>query len=44
MEAANRTKPPKYLYERCTNCCRWAGEVKASEKEITAIASFLKVE
>jgi len=36
--------PPKYLCERCTNCCRWPGDVKVSEKEITAIASFLKVE
>lgn len=34
-------KPPKYLCERCTNCCRWPGDVKVSDKEITAIASFL---
>ena len=44
MEAGKRTKPPKYLCERCTNCCRWPGDVKVSEKEITAIASFLKIE
>ena len=36
-------KPPKYLCERCTNCCRWPGDVKVSDKEITAIASFLKM-
>jgi len=35
--------PPKYLCERCTNCCRWPGDVKVSDKEITAIASFLKM-
>jgi Fe-S-cluster containining protein len=33
--------PQKYLCERCTNCCRWPGDVKVSDKEITAIASFL---
>jgi hypothetical protein len=36
--------PPKYLCQRCTNCCRWPGDVKVSEKEITAIASFLEIE
>jgi len=36
-------KPPKYLCERCTNCCRWPGDVKVSDREITAIASFLKM-
>ena len=35
--------PPKYLCERCTNCCRWPGDVKVSDKEITAIASFLEM-
>jgi Fe-S-cluster containining protein len=36
-------KPPKYLCERCTNCCRWPGDVKVSDSEISAIASFLKM-
>ena len=36
-------KPPKYLCERCTNCCRWPGDVKVSDAEISAIASFLKM-
>ena len=36
-------KPPKYLCERCTNCCRWPGDVKVSDSEISAIASFLKI-
>lgn len=43
MEAVNRPKPPKYPYERSTNCSRWAGDVQVSEKEITAIASFHKM-
>ena len=37
-------KPPKYLCERCTNCCRWPGEVKVSEKEISAISRHLGLE
>jgi len=36
-------KPPKYLCERCTNCCRWPGDVKVSDSEISAIATFLKI-
>ncbi|NBS15119.1 MAG: YkgJ family cysteine cluster protein [Verrucomicrobia bacterium] len=36
-------KPPKYLCERCTNCCRWPGDVKVSEKEISAMAGFLQM-
>jgi Fe-S-cluster containining protein len=36
-------KPPKYLCERCTNFCRWPGDVKVSDSEISAIASFLKM-
>ena len=43
MEAVNRTKPLKYVCERCTDCCRWAGDLNVSEKEITAIPSFLKM-
>ena len=34
-------KAPKYLCERCTNCCRRPGDVKVSEKEITAISQHL---
>ena len=37
-------KAPKYLCERCTNCCRWPGDVKLSEKEITAISRHLGLE
>jgi len=37
-------KPPKYLCERCTNCCRWPGDVKVSEKEISAISRHLGLE
>ena len=33
---------PRYLCQRCTNCCRWPGLVRVSEKEITEIAGFLK--
>jgi hypothetical protein len=27
--------------KRCTSCCRWPGEVRLSDEEITAIAAFL---
>ena len=37
-------KAPKYLCERCTNCCRWPGDVKVSDKEITAISRHLGLE
>ena len=37
-------KAPKYLCERCTNCCRWPGDVKVSEKEIAAISRHLGLE
>lgn len=28
--------------QRCTACCRWPGQVRLSETEITRIASFLQ--
>ncbi|NDF99516.1 MAG: YkgJ family cysteine cluster protein [Chitinophagia bacterium] len=34
-------KAPKYLCERCTNCCRWPGDVKVTEKEISIISRHL---
>jgi uncharacterized protein len=34
-------KAPKFLCERCTNCCRWPGDVKITETEITAISRHL---
>ena len=37
-------KAPTYLCERCTNCCRWPGDVKVSEKEIAAISRHLGLE
>jgi Fe-S-cluster containining protein len=36
--------PPKYLCQRCTNCCRWPGDVQVSGKEITAISRHLGLE
>jgi hypothetical protein len=34
-------KAPKYLCERCTNCCRWPGDVKVTASEISAISRHL---
>ncbi|HCP05661.1 MAG TPA: hypothetical protein DIT30_00315 [Verrucomicrobiales bacterium] len=44
LNPVTKKNPPKYLCQRCTNCCRWPGDVKVSEKEISAIASFLEME
>ena len=32
---------PRYLCQRCGNCCRWPGFVRLDEKEIAAIAEHL---
>ena len=33
-----------YQCQRCTACCRWPGDVRVDEQEITAIARFLAME
>ncbi len=36
--------PPPHTYwkcQRCTACCRWPGDVKVSDAEISEIAAFL---
>ena len=33
----------RYACQRCTNCCRWPGFVRVTEKEITAIAHFVGI-
>ena len=30
-----------YQCQRCTNCCRWPGDVKLLESDISKIAAFL---
>ena len=38
--------PPGHIYwqcQRCTNCCRWPGDVRVSPAEISAIASHLGI-
>jgi Fe-S-cluster containining protein len=32
-----------YQCQRCTNCCRWPGDVKVSEEETVNIAAFLGI-
>ncbi len=42
VENINRTlMPPFYECQRCTACCRWPGDVRLLEDEITRIAAFL---
>jgi Fe-S-cluster containining protein len=33
-----------YQCQRCTNCCRWPGDVKVTEEETGQIAAFLGLE
>ena len=40
-EAEPVNGPVHWVCQRCTNCCRWPGDVKVSEAEIDAIAAFL---
>jgi Fe-S-cluster containining protein len=35
--------PIFYECERCTACCRWPGEVRLDDGEITRISAFLKL-
>lgn len=34
---------PRYLCQRCGNCCRWPGDVIVTETEMAAIALHLKM-
>jgi uncharacterized protein len=34
---------PYYQCQRCTNCCKWPGEVKLTEGDIARIAAYLKL-
>jgi uncharacterized protein len=35
--------PIFYECDRCTACCRWPGQVRLSDAEITAISNFLGI-
>ena len=34
---------PRYLCQRCGNCCRWPGFVRLNDQEIYSIAAFLQL-
>jgi uncharacterized protein len=34
---------PRYLCQRCGNCCRWPGDVRITDAEATQIAHFLNL-
>ena len=34
---------PRYLCQRCGNCCRWPGFVRLDDQEVNAIATFLQL-
>ncbi len=33
-----------YQCDRCTACCKWPGDVKVEDEEVTAIAKFLEMD
>jgi Fe-S-cluster containining protein len=35
---------PRFLCQRCTNCCRWPGFVKVTDGDIARAAGFLGLE
>ena len=35
------SRPPRYLCQRCGNCCRWPGDVRITDLETERIARFL---
>lgn len=35
---------PRYLCQRCGNCCRWPGDVRVTDEEVTRIAAFLEMD
>ena len=39
-----REKSIYYQCQRCTNCCRWPGDVKVSDSEVESIAAFRGME
>lgn len=32
---------PRYACQRCGNCCRWPGDVRITDEEVTQIAAYL---
>jgi Fe-S-cluster containining protein len=42
--SAVQTMAIHYECQRCTACCRWPGEVKVSDAEITALAQYLQLD
>jgi Fe-S-cluster containining protein len=40
---SQETSTTRYACQRCGNCCRWPGDVRVSEEEVTRIAAFLSM-
>ena len=44
MSGSMSAAPEKQIHyqcQRCTNCCRWPGDVRVSNAEVESIAAFL---
>lgn len=35
---------PYYQCQRCTNCCKWPGQVKLTDEDIQRMADFLEMD
>lgn len=40
----NEATPVWYQCQRCTNCCRWPGQVKLTDADIRAISAWLEMD
>lgn len=38
---SQETSAPRYACQRCGNCCRWPGDVRITDAEVTSIAAHL---
>lgn len=43
MSMSVRAMPLYYECQRCTACCRWPGQVRLSDEEVTRLAAFQRL-
>ena len=40
---SKETSTPRYVCQRCGNCCRWPGDVRIDDNEVKGISEFLEM-
>lgn len=40
---SKETSTPRYVCQRCGNCCRWPGDVRIDDDEVKRISEFLEM-